>query len=702
MTTQTKDVAIRFQVLDSVWETVGSDRARGTWPEDVTLTADHWGPSKASFSLHRDPLATWPDIGAFTPVVIEVGGVLVWSGRVSETPISQSNRVINVQCEGWQYHLDDDVYQRAYVHTKLSEYRDMRGVPGAVLGAAALNAGAQVTADGGQLYLGWGSGTAISPGTTIGAVVDLGASSRAKRVVVTWESSNNAADFICICRAADVATNVDAAGNYSDAFSFALNAGATGTTAGTFATARRYVKFYVYDNTFTGTLGTDYYWKITACSVFAETAYESGNASILKATTIIPDALTRATLLLSPDRSQIDPGATVTFTWPEFALDGMKTPREVLTAANAAHDYVLKVDAGRRVVFKPKPSTPLIEIGEWPGSSFEDASANSGEEIYNRVVVEGTAANGEKLSVERMASQGAVGEPITSPVADNPSFATVTTSWTPSTGTSITRDTVTFNTSPASGRWDRGVGVTLQQGDQLTESFTGTFRAGVAYTLTFWLRADGTSTSTTAKVIFGNSALTDGASQYVTLNAATSQAVTVTITWMPTADQTTGQLLLFKAAGSGVAGSTSWYRIDSLGLTTSRPTLIDKRGFKRSHVLPVKASLTVELATQIATVWLDAHKTTPLKGTVRIDGDQAVREIITGASVAPELLLLRTGELLRLADRVDPDTGGQGRNGRIAEVTFSMLDNSATVALDSRRTSHEALLERLAVVVGSG
>ncbi len=54
------------------------------------------------------------------------------------------------------------------------------------------------------------------------------------------------------------------------------------------------------------------------------------------------------------------------------------------------------------------------------------------------------------------------------------------------------------------------------------------------------------------------------------------------------------------------------------------------------------------------------------------------------------------------AHRIDPDTGGQGRDGRIAEVRYDPRTDQATVALDSRRDSVDALLERLAVVVGTG
>src|SRR4051812_26005403 len=121
-----KDVTVRVASLDGTWTTIGGDRPRGVWPEGVVLEADGWGSSKASFNLRRDPTTFWPDIGAFTPVEVDVASTLVWSGRVSETPARVAQRTMNVQCEGWQYHLDDDLYQRFYVHTKLTEWRDSR------------------------------------------------------------------------------------------------------------------------------------------------------------------------------------------------------------------------------------------------------------------------------------------------------------------------------------------------------------------------------------------------------------------------------------------------------------------------------------------------------------------------------------------------------------------------------------------------
>ena len=68
--------------------------------------------------------------------------------------------------------------------------------------------------------------------------------------------------------------------------------------------------------------------------------------------------------------------------------------------------------------------------------------------------------------------------------------------------------------------------------------------------------------------------------------------------------------------------------------------------------------------------------------------------------VAAEQMLLRTGELIRFSDRIDPDTGAQGRDGKIVEASYKVDDNSVELTIDSSRAGFEALLNRLGVVLG--
>src|SRR4051794_28665505 len=113
--------------MDGVWETCGTDRGGGVVPENMVLSANAWGSDQATFDLRRDPKTLWPDVRAFTPVTVDVGGRRVWSGRVKETPSKDgADQTLSVTCEGWQYHLDDNVFERVYVHDKLGDYRDQR------------------------------------------------------------------------------------------------------------------------------------------------------------------------------------------------------------------------------------------------------------------------------------------------------------------------------------------------------------------------------------------------------------------------------------------------------------------------------------------------------------------------------------------------------------------------------------------------
>lgn len=691
---QTKDVTVRLSTLDGVWETVGVDRLRGVMAENVSLAANEWGSSKASFDLKRAPGSAFPDLGAFTPVEVEVGGVLVWSGRIAETPISEASQTINVQAEGWQFHLDDDVFAKQWVHTKLSDFVDTRSIPSASL--AFHRQAYQVTVGDGAIVLGFPQGSTIAGSTGAAATLDLG-EGRAKRVVCEIGGDlptfpTQLTIYVILHDTPSWADSSTTNGTREDAMAgVTASGGSQAWYASTTATnPHRYVTIMLYDNATAATLTADHYLRFTAVNVFADAAYETGHLSNVTADIIVNDALDLGTILLSPDRSGID---VQSFALPEFGGTEQRTPREFIMAANAVEDCRAKIDVRRRMIFQDKPESAAIEIGQWPGSVFDDASANSGDDIYNRVIVEGQGADKEKVSVERTQGQqaGVALETISSPAADNPSFATNTTSWTASAGTTITRDTSVFDTAPARGVWSKTGG--LQPGDSLVETFTGTFQAGLTYVLTFKYTGPVSSLHVVATLgVVGDHATVDVPTVSVGFGA-------LSVIWSPTA--TTTGVTFTLTATSGVSVLTGGMSIDSLSLAVTRSTLVDRRGFKRTHILPVECSLTPELGQRIGDIWLAAHKTTPLKGTVQLTGDRACREILTGAKVPPERLLLMTGDMIRLSHRTDPDTGGHGRDGRIAEVTYAPENDTATVAIDSTRNKVEALLKRLAVVVGS-
>ena len=681
--TGAKDVSVRLQSLDGVWEVCGSDHARGIIPENVELRSDQWGSSRATFDLRRNPKEFWPDIGAFTPVEIEVGGTIVWSGRVSETPVRDStDSVISVQCEGWQAHLDDDLYERIYVHTNLTEWKDARSAPGATL--TTLVAAPQVQVGDGVLSLTYQNGTAAAGKAA--AILDLGPNSTAARVVIDWSLTAGAATRSL---SFGFGASSDASAATLDTISSSTSA-VSGTYSYTLSTARRYL--FLIHAASGHTPSADEVAKFTSIQVFASTAYESGASSVLKSDQVVTDALSRASVLFSADRTQITTG---TFNIPEFAPSEPRTPRAVWEAVDAFEDRYKKITVDKVPVYKAKPTYPEVEVGAWSGMEFEDSAANSGDDVYSRVIVTGDQPDGTPLRITRSQAQqtGALYTAVSSPAFTNPGFETNTTGWT-ATSSTITRDTAVFDAGVASGRWDNtGASDNLDSDDTIAATLTGTFRAGVTYLIQWRMRAS-TNTTSWLNVTLGTA--TDSTYTYA-IDTPAGSFKTHQIAWTPTTTVTSGVALTLTNV---ILRFGVYYYIDECSVKTSTQTIVDRRGFQRTKQLSTSFMLTAAAAKQIADKWLLSHKTTPFKGKAKLTGNDAIRDITSGRPVAPEQMLLRTGELIRFSDRIDPDTGAQGRDGKIVEASYKVDDNSVELTIDSSRAGFEALLNRLGVVLG--
>ena len=681
--TGAKDVSVRLQSLDGVWEVCGSDHARGIIPENVELRSDQWGSSRATFDLRRNPKEFWPDIGAFTPVEIEVGGTIVWSGRVSETPVRDStDSVISVQCEGWQAHLDDDLYERIYVHTNLTEWKDARSAPGATL--TTLVAAPQVQVGDGVLSLTYQNGTAAAGKAA--AILDLGPNSTAARVVIDWSLTAGAATRSL---SFGFGASSDASAATLDTISSSTSA-VSGTYSYTLSTARRYL--FLIHAASGHTPSADEVAKFTSIQVFASTAYESGASSVLKSDQVVTDALSRASVLFSADRTQITTG---TFNIPEFAPSEPRTPRAVWEAVDAFEDRYKKITVDKIPVYKAKPTYPEVEVGAWSGMEFEDSAANSGDDVYSRVIVTGDQPDGTPLRITRSQAQqtGALYTAVSSPAFTNPGFETNTTGWT-ATSSTITRDTAVFDAGVASGRWDNtGASDNLDSDDTIAATLTGTFRAGVSYLIQWRMRASA-NTPSWLNVTLGTA--TDSTYTYA-IDTPAGSFKTHQIAWTPTTTVTSGVALTLTNV---ILRFGVYYYIDECSVKTSTQTIVDRRGFQRTKQLSTSFMLTAAAAKQIADKWLLSHKTTPFKGKAKLTGNDAIRDITSGRPVAPEQMLLRTGELIRFSDRIDPDTGAQGRDGKIVEASYKVDDNSVELTIDSSRAGFEALLNRLGVVLG--
>lgn len=685
-------IAVRVQVLEGVWEQIGVDRLRGIMPENVQLSANEWGPDQCSFTLKGPPGMVRADLTAWTPIEVEVAGQVVWDGRIKETPTQDATgaRSFNVQAEGWQYHLDDDVYMAAYVRSNLSEWQDVRSSVLAYL--PSFTATPQV--NGGTLQ--WANGTSTTLNECVGLLLDCGADPAgwAKRISVDWKSFADSS-LQLTSRCADSPTVFTVAGgavsgtNMDIAISTTAPTSGSSTQSGTFANARRYVSVFVYRNAAGGAVAADYGVTITGIRLYRDTAYESGNASVLKADTIIKDAAAKGAPLLSADLSGVQVG---TFTISEHA-PGRVSSREAWQGANAYENYDTRVEVGLLPVFRPRPTAALYEIGEWAGANFQDASVNSGQDIYNRAITEGTGPDGASLTAERSSGDVSLSSPllpITSPQFANGEFEVDVAGWTGSTTPTRTTTAGEFISGSAGLKWVGADDATLRYAFPV-----GTFQAGTTYVIQALAKASVGGVGWKAR--FGVTPTTPGADwAAVPASPATWDLTTTfkqyTIPWTPRATVTTAVELVLIGVG------TASYFLDAVELRRAAPTIVDRRGFRRTKILPVGAAITSAVGQRISDLFLAAHATTPFRGGMQTVGQGGVRRVLGGQSPHPARLLLDTTQLVR-CPVIDTDTGDWTRDARMVGVTYDHDALSASIALDEDREGFDTLLARYALVV---
>lgn len=392
------EAIVRLRGPDGGWRHLGIDTAaRGVTAEGLTCSANEHGSDTCAFSLKRSPKFTWPDLLPFAHCEIEIAGAVVWGGRVWETPGQDgTGKSLNVQGRGWQSHLDDDLISRLYVLADMGRYVDQRSKATAVLGT--FRTAPQVQSGDGVITLMYPSGFVVVTGDGVGVTADFGAA-LAKRVVITWERVGvSNADNTLYSRG-----STSEAANTAGDDSSAVLSGASGTIAHTFAAARRYHHMMNLRTGAGGTYGSDTGVRISAVKVFGETAYESGNASILKASDVFLDVLASGALpLLNPSTALIAPSS---FSIPEYAPAGSITPREYLTAVNAYHDNLWGVTPDRRLYFKERPTVATLETGVWAGAEYSDAGGGA-DEMRNKVLVSYTAPDGSTAEEEVLATSG--------------------------------------------------------------------------------------------------------------------------------------------------------------------------------------------------------------------------------------------------------------------------------------------------------
>lgn len=386
---------------ESVWTALGTEFAAGITVEGFTCTVNDAGPDSCGFTLRRRPAVPWPDLLAFNQCEVWVGGVPVWGGRIWEAPLSDGGEnVIGVQGRGWQYHLDDDLLNSWWVQTDMTGWGNLRDVVTTDL--AQVGSLPTVTVGAGLMSLGWASGVSVPANTNgdrCGFFFDAGPGRVVKRVALTYSATGPSSSL----QAYFLESNVKPFDVTTATLVTTMGAASSGTLGRTLPTACRYIA--VMGQNGTGApiaIGSEAYFQVTAVKLFVASAYESGGASILKASDVVRDVLSSGALpLLDTSTAAI---ASTSFSIPDFAPDGYQSPRAILAAANAYESKLLGVDAQRRLFYRTRPVDPVLEVGAWPGSSFQDSSTNSAEGLYNRVLVQGTGPDGLPISELRTLS----------------------------------------------------------------------------------------------------------------------------------------------------------------------------------------------------------------------------------------------------------------------------------------------------------
>lgn len=334
--------------------------------------------------------------------------------------------------------------------------------------------------------------------------------------------------------------------------------------------------------------------------------------------------------------------------------------------------------------------------------------SNSSDNIYNKVRVEADGPDGSKKRVVRYT-------PITAADVDlagitqlaNPSADVNASNWTDQlggTGAIFARDTGIFSSSP--GAFKFTAGTPLPIGHVISDTVTQVLGQGRRYALVLAVRLSSAHTNPTAiiKVLTG-AGVQLAAAQVVTalpldgaLQIAADTWVPLLVDFVPSVDTPNYKVDLV-AQGNLNAQPIAYF--DTFQFGRAKPTLLDRRDDVRSYVLGAPAPMSIGGMQRVGDLFLNAHKTQPLKGTVEIVGQGGARRVLGGQAIHPGHLLRYVNERIRLAHRTDPDTGGQGRDGEIISVSYDHDTRTATVEVDDTRTDFETLLTRYAAVAGS-
>lgn len=692
---------IRVKTIEGKWEWLGRDRYPSVKPGIPVYSFDGWGPSGVTVPLQRDPNLDYGDLQEFTDLDVMVGERVAWSGYIIDTPgVGGDDPGLTINGLGWQHHLDEDLYEPLYCLEDLARWIDARALADRAVGAGGNIAEGQVIAGGDSITL------LLPPGTytandAVSIVLDAGPGNT--WIELGWTGTGSANDTN-VALDANLLDGLPGGAAFTTLVTSTLTAlgAAFGPTSFLSGTPRRYLMLRL--RFLAGATTTADRWvKFTRLAVAPNTLYVLGGLPNVLASDVLADAVKHA-----PRLSQSTAGITATTLAIAAAWPGEdRSPRQVAEYMNAFHGYRLRVGGPelRSLEFGPLPNRPLLTVTTGrDGARFADASTNSGRESYNRVIARGNTGGGKPLVVERMSDSPR--DYVLAPGFSNPTADVDGTGWSVSDG-SVGRTTTAPYLGAGSFLFATSAAGILAATNQfaLAGAGGGSLKAGKTYRFRLAGRLLAAGVFLAARIQYGPSANDKALIPHTDQPGATFTTVVShagldplntwivrEVLWQQPFDYASPTITL---DGGGGVPLANMIQIDEVRIGELSATPMDARGFRRTKSLTVTFPIDRVALTALADAYLAVHQRAPLKGTLEVSSPDAVRTIVGERPVPVDELGRYTGELVNLANLIDPDTGALGRLGIVAGV--SVEGERAQVAIDNARDLFDALLARMGV-----
>lgn len=675
------EATIWAQPLGQGWVPLGSDVGVEVLPESITYESNRQGgASAASFSLRRHTRHSYTDLGPFTPILIEIGGVYVWRGRIARTPKQAGEEhVWNVECEGMYAHLADDLTNTGYVHSGFGGWIDATTYPGQDVTAGTSGHfahGATIVPPDknyGGLTIKFPNGIVFPNNANYGVLFDAGVGNTIASVHVDLDvkSAGTDSSLTLNCRTSTDGTLSTGEANTGDSLG---NCGTNGNKTATFTwnTPARYCIIYVSRTTGT-TSGNDRIIRFNKILVATNKNYISSGSSTLTQSEIIKADLIAKAPLISSDHSLVADTATVV---PHYWPDGWTTLRDRFESIQSFDDTQFSItnEPTPRARLRTTPSTPVwVYDASTDAGSTEDAGANDGQEMFSQALVTYQNSAGKPSDTTYTTESGSIS-------FTNGTFDSDVANWTAGSDTTIAQATSTTYAGAGSLRLT-AVG-TPETVSAYTTSFSVNVIPGRTYKISCFVRLYQTPGG--PQTCYVSATKSDGTGSYGA--GAVDDASLTTGVWYPltfTAVPTEGNMRV-KFVNSLAWGNTFAAGVvaflDEITIELAPDTLIDRRGFQRTIELSSDSSSSTAAAA-LASTYLNTAQYPPFKGSLTLTG--YARKYDTGERIP--VAQLPAGDALLLSDEPNPTTGALGRIGVIERIAYDHNAQTVQVDLDSRQ-----------------